>query len=197
VRSAYEQDDATASSGSSSSEDCIDVLHKYHAFMHLSYQEYLMALSLHQQLHSDTPATVRSACEFLASVRNDPRYLSVLSFLAAKLARESATLPAAHAKRIMHRFWTSLVCNVDGVLEFGVRYKAFLLMSLLERCKVGGALVAHVPAAEAMVVFIENTVLGTLTNAQDGSAAGASASLEDSAGIHVLEWREELQHFRL
>lgn len=94
------------------------------SFIHLTFQEYLLAYDLFLEL-SDFVRD-KSAVKFIAEHRNEPRYLMVFKFLAGILSKsKDPDLP--------RKFWEAIACNVDGVLDLGIEQKVNLFMHLLKQ----------------------------------------------------------------
>jgi HEAT repeat protein len=117
----------------------VDPLKQDHKFIHLSFQEYMLAHYLKTRLLKGTELEVQETAQFIGGHRNEPKYLLTLKLMAGLVSAEqdvatnnsslSTTFP------IVTRFWDAVTCNVDGVLEFGLETKISLLMHLLAQGK--------------------------------------------------------------
>lgn len=95
-------------------------------FVHLTFQEYLCACYLQERLCS--PATAADTSLFIMTNRYEPRYFMVWKFLASMLLREAS---AGSHPAVFDRFWDCMLCNIDGLLEFGADFKLSLQLNLL------------------------------------------------------------------
>jgi HEAT repeat protein len=127
--------------------DSDDLVHRDHAFIHLSFQEYLTAHLLKEHLSSHDEAMHQDAAQLIAHHRSEPRYLMSLKFLAGLVStptnmhqsRAAEDTGAARNQEgqaqgqelLALRFWDAVTCNVEGLLEFGLDTKVELFMHLL------------------------------------------------------------------
>jgi len=106
-------------------------------FIHLTFQEYLTARYLKNQLANDN--TKSKAASFIGEHRNDPKYLMMLKFLAGIVSNENKN------ESLVISFWEAVTCNVDGTLELGLETKITLLMHLLAQSKISKKLDGRIP----------------------------------------------------
>jgi hypothetical protein len=125
-------------------------------FIHLSFQEYLTAAYLKEELLGKDGSW---AAEFIAIHRNEPRYLMTLKLLAGLVTHDAGE----NAEIAVTRFWSAVTCNVDGVLEFGTQTKVKLLMHLLGQASVivegTKSLDPRIPNLQIMKDLIDEEVL--------------------------------------
>ena len=102
-------------------------------FLHSSFQEYLAAQYLVQQLKNGTPEEQARIANFIARHRNEPRLELILKFMAGILKAN----PNQNEKIIItiKIFWDAILCNPNGALELGIDAKVNLLMNLLGQVK--------------------------------------------------------------
>lgn len=124
------------------------------SFIHLSFQEFLTALYFVTQLKEGTKEQEKVA-EFIAQHRNEPRYLMTLKFVAGILSHD----PSQEAEQAIKIFWDAILCNIDGVLEFGVEAKITLLMHLLGQAREENILDERIPNLNKVTDLIDSVVL--------------------------------------
>ena len=140
-----------------------------HIFIHLSFQEYMMAHLLKRRLLRGTEVEILEATQFIGEHRNEPKYLMALKLMAGIVSNEqqpiaSSSSPlSSQSTPLIARFWDSVTCNVDGVLELGIETKVKLLMHLLAQGKIGGRLDSRIPNLKTMMDLIDSTVLTDIT----------------------------------
>ena len=98
-----------------------------HSFIHLSFQEYLSAYFLKEQLASETQELAQKAALFIARHRSEPRYLMTLKFLSGIVTND----PSEKARLVQLRFLDAISCNIDGLIELGMEKKVILLMHIM------------------------------------------------------------------
>ncbi|WP_017443232.1 hypothetical protein [Rickettsia gravesii] len=130
-------------------------------FIHLTFQEYLSACYLKNQLADNN--TKYTAANFIGAHRNDPKYLMTLKFLAGMVSNENN-------QELIEIFWEAVTCNVDGILELGIERKIKLLMHLLAQSKINGKFNSRIPYLKQIQKLIDEIVLkdrlGTTYNRQ-------------------------------
>ena len=131
-----------------------------YSFIHLTFQEYLAAFYLKEQLMSNSVPEnqKRDICKFIGDHRNEPRYLMMLKFLTGLLTADQSK----GAEDTVKIFWDAVVCNIDGLIELGVENKVGLIMHLLEQAKIKGMIDLRVPQKNQMTLFIDAVVLHDL-----------------------------------
>ncbi len=142
-----------------------DITKLNHQFAHLTFQEYLTADLLREQLLTEDKAQLQKTAQFIGEHRNEPKYLMTLKFLAgmvsdeegrgAQVASSSSRAPSS----LLRRFWETVTCNVDGVLELGVETKVKTLMHLLGQSKIRGELPSGLPNREKIIDFVDGIIL--------------------------------------
>ncbi len=146
-------------------------LTQMHAFIHFSFQEYMVARFLQNSLMSPNEVEMRRAARSIGEHRNEPKYLMILKFLAGMVSDEeerakgaqvvtaSSGPPSREPSSLLTQFWEAVTCNVDGVLELGVETKVKLLMHLLGQSKVGKNFDARIPNLHKIIAFIDDVIL--------------------------------------
>ena len=131
------------------------------SFIHLSFQEYLTAQHLVEQLIYGSEDQKTIIADFIAYHRNEPRYGLILKFMAG-IFRATPGKDENLIKAIKI-FWDSIVCNPNGALEFGIDAKVNILMHLLSQAKdEQGKIDERIPNQELMVKFIDYQMLGSI-----------------------------------
>ncbi|MCT4635268.1 MAG: NACHT domain-containing protein [Rickettsiales bacterium] len=142
-------------------KDPNDLFNRDHAFIHLSFQEYLTAHHLVDQLLLPVDdLRSRNAAEFIANHRNEPRYLNILKFAVGLIANQEDELA-------VRKFWEAILCNIDGVIEIGIDNKITLLMYLLEQSKIDGEIDSRIPYLEKIKELIDVVVALDITKFHD------------------------------
>lgn len=136
-----------------------NILDHNYEFVHPSFQEYFAAGYLKDKLMSDTCEHSSMVANYIAENRYDSNIFLMLKFLTGLVAREKG----GNAQRLINRFWDALVCNVDGILEFGVNKKITLLMQLLNEAKISGIYMVPTPHLRQIRVLINDVVLKDLS----------------------------------
>lgn len=136
-----------------SNADENDLVHHTYSFIRLSVQDYLAAVLLQDLLGSKNIEEAREAANFIALIRNEAKYLTILKFMAEMIAHD----PGAGIGLI--RFWEAVTCNINGVLELGADMKVSLLMHLAESAKIENTLDPRIPNLEAIQEFIDTMVV--------------------------------------
>ncbi len=85
-------------------------------FIHLTFQEYLAACYLKNQLTDNN--TKHKAASFIGKHRNEPKYLMTLKFLVGMVSNDNN-------QELIEIFWEAVTCNVDGILELGIERKLY------------------------------------------------------------------------
>lgn len=129
-------------------------------FIYLTFQEYLTAYNLKEQLSEKEIEKVQDAAKFIAIHRSEPKYLMTLKFLSGIVSNEPGE---RQSQQLVTRFWEAVTCNVDGVLELGVETKVTLLMHLLEQGKVQGKIDKRIPNLETIEQLINEVVLSDIS----------------------------------
>jgi len=135
-------------------------------FAHLTFQEYLTAYHLKEQLGArigvkgeEQEKLVREAAKlaakFIGEHRNEPKYLMTLKFLSGLVTSEEGIA----GQELVLKFWEAAVCNVDGVLELGIDSKVTLLMHLLGQASKNGIIDPRIPNLSAIQQLIDEVVL--------------------------------------
>lgn len=167
-------------------KDPNDLLNRNHAFIHLSFQEYLTAHYLVDQLllPVDDPRS-RNAAEFIANHRNEPRYLNILKFAAGLIANQEDELA-------VRKFWEAILCNINGIIETGIDNKVTLLMHLLEQSKIDGELDSRIPYLEKIKELIDVVVGIDVTKFHDHIIQSGYASPKIMEAIlAILEFNNQ------
>ncbi len=125
---------------------------KDYSFIHLTFQEYLVACCLQERLASTDPKQFKEAAEFIANHRNEPKYLMTLKFLAAMAA-------ATDNELLVTRFWEAVTCNIDGIIELGLEQKIALMMHLLGQAKRDGEIDSRIPNVQRMIDVIDQVII--------------------------------------
>jgi len=139
-----------------------DLQEQSFSFIHLSFQEFLTALYLVQNLLKEetNKEEQEKIANFIAQHRNDPRYLMTLKLMAGILTSNDDR----QAEQGLKIFWDAVLCNPDGVLELGMEAKVTLLMHLFAQAKKEDKIDARIPNVDTAVSFIDSVVLRDLTN---------------------------------
>lgn len=124
-------------------------------FIHLTFQEYLAACYLKNQLADNN--TKYTAANFIGAHRNDPKYLMTLKFLAGMVSNENN-------QELIEIFWEAVTCNVDGILELGIERKIILLMHLLAQSKINGKFNSRIPYLKQIQELIDEIILKDITD---------------------------------
>ncbi|MDE8612079.1 hypothetical protein PQ676_07750, partial [Rickettsia felis] len=119
-------------------------------FIHLTFQEFLAALRLKNQLLDNH--TKSKTASFIGEHRNDPKYLMTLKFLAGIVNNENN-------QELIEIFWEAVTCNVDSILELGIERKIILLMHLLAQSKINGKFDNRIPNLTQIQNLIDDIVL--------------------------------------
>ncbi|RZI45392.1 NACHT domain-containing protein, partial [Rickettsiales endosymbiont of Peranema trichophorum] len=130
---------------------------KQYEFVHLSFQEWLVAHCLKGKLLEEG-AEGQEATEFISNHRNEPKCLMMLKFLSGLVANERSD----RAELLVIRFWDAVLCNVDGVLECDGVARVKLLMHILGQAKVQGLVDARIPNLDRIVELIDEEVCGNV-----------------------------------
>ncbi len=123
-------------------------------FIHLTFQEYLAACYLKNQLADNN--TKYKEANFIGKHRNDPKYLMTLKFLAGIVNNDDN-------QELIEIFWEAAICNVDGILELGIERKIILLMHLLAQSKINGKFDNRIPNLKQIQELIDEVVLKDIT----------------------------------
>lgn len=95
---------------------------------------------------------------YISTHRNEPRLLVTLKFMAGIITNQQNT-------DILKDFWNSVVCNVDGVLEFNLAQKVRLLMNLLGQSKINGdELDSRIPNLEGIKNLIDVVIISKISS---------------------------------
>lgn len=121
-----------------------------HQFIHLTFQEYLAACYLQNQLANEN--TKSKAASFIGKHRNEPKYLMMLKFLAGIVSHDDR-------KELTEIFWEAATCNVNGVLELGIEKKIILLMHLLAQSKINNVFDDRIPNLKQIQKLIDDIIL--------------------------------------
>ncbi|RZI47005.1 NACHT domain-containing protein [Rickettsiales endosymbiont of Peranema trichophorum] len=158
---------------------------KQYEFVHLSFQEWLVADYLKCKLLQEGQG-MTEAIQFISEHRNEPRYLMVLKFLSGLVSNEQGE----KSNLLVTRFWDSIVCNVEGVLEFDIVGKVKLLMHTLGQAKVQGKLDTRIPSLEKMVNLIDAEVCSNVSEWVDdiGSSGYVSEGTKNRLLKPVMDW---------
>ena len=124
-------------------------------FIHLTFQEYLAACYLKNQLADNN--IKYTAANFIGAHWNDPKYLMTLKFLAGMVSNENN-------QELIEIFWEAVTCNVDGILELGIERKIILLMHLLAQSKINGKFNSRIPYLKQIQELIDEIVLKDITD---------------------------------
>ncbi|KHO03484.1 N-acetylglucosamine kinase [Rickettsia felis] len=130
------------------------IINLNHQFIHLTFQEYLAACYLKNQLADNN--TKYKAANFIGKHRNDPKYLMTLKFLAGIVNNDNN-------QELIEIFWEAVTCNVDGILELGIERKIILLMHLLAQSKINGKFDNRIPNLTQIQNLIDDIVLKDIT----------------------------------
>ena len=123
-------------------------------FIHLTFQEFLAALRLKNQLLDNHTKNEKAA--FIGEHRNDPKYLMTLKFLAGIVNNDDN-------QELIEIFWEAITCNVNGILELGIERKIILLMHLLAQSKINGKFDNRIPNLTQIQNLIDDIVLKDIT----------------------------------
>jgi HEAT repeat protein len=130
-------------------------LEQLYSFIHLTFQEYLTAYHLKELLSQKDKDQVQTVAEWIAHHRNEPKYLMTLKFLAGLVSQ-------SQDKLLVQRFWESVSCNVEDILELGLESKVSLLMHLLGQSSMGGKLDERIPNLAQIQELIDEIVVGDM-----------------------------------
>lgn len=130
------------------------IINLNHQFIHLTFQEYLAACYLKNQLADNN--TKYKAANFIGEHRNDPKYLMTLKFLAGIENNDDN-------QELIEIFWEAITCNVDGILELGIERKIILLMHLLTQSKINEKFNSRIPYLKQIQELIDEIVLKDIT----------------------------------
>ena len=128
-----------------------NLINQNYYFVHLTFQEYLIACYLNAQLQSSDMAIVQSAMRTIAEHRDEPRYLVTLKFLCELVMYDESDQKTL----LITRFWEAVSCNRDGVLELSVDSKIMLWMHLLGLTGID----ARIPNVDALEFLVDEVVL--------------------------------------
>lgn len=131
-----------------------DVANCSYQFIHLTFQEYLTAYHLKEQLAKDK-VVAKEAATIIAQHRNEPKYQVTLKFLAGLVASDQSQ----NAKTIVTRFWEAVSVNLEGTIELGLESKVGLFMHLLSQSKIKGQFDSRIPNLEKIKQLIDTTIL--------------------------------------
>ncbi|HJD59423.1 MAG TPA: NACHT domain-containing protein [Rickettsia endosymbiont of Omalisus fontisbellaquei] len=123
-------------------------------FIHLTFQEFLAACYLENQLLDNHTKSEKAA--FIGEHRNEPKYLMTLKFLAGIVNNDDD-------QELIEIFWEAAICNVDGILELGIERKIILLMHLLTQSKINGKFDNKIPHLKQIQNLIDDIVLKDIT----------------------------------
>jgi len=142
--------------------DNSDLINTHHAFIHLSFQEYLTSYQLKESLKTaiedKAQDKIYEDCEFLANNRDNPQYLVVLKFMSGLISKEgNADLTQA--------FWESMTCNIEGVIDLGEDRKVELFMNLLGQ--VAKDKLKDIANIDKITSFIDHIVCSNLDKWQE------------------------------
>ncbi len=161
-----------------------DLIHRKHAFIHSSFQEYLTAYKLRELLISDDKDTHTQAAQFIGKHRNEPRYLLTLKFLAGIVTNDQSP----NSNILVQRFWETVTCNVDGVIELGLEAKVTLLMHLLAQTKIDGELDDRIPSLNKIKELIDTVVILGITRFHEQLiASGYNSPKIQEAALAILD----------
>jgi hypothetical protein len=130
-------------------------LEQLYYFIHLTFQEYLTAFHLKELLSQKDKEQVQAVATWIAHHRNEPKYLMTLKFLAGLVSQSKDKL-------LVQRFWESVSCNVEGILELGLESKVSLLIHLLGQSSIAGKLDERIPNLAQIQVLIDEVVVGDI-----------------------------------
>ncbi|CEO17780.1 hypothetical protein RMONA_07140 [Rickettsia monacensis] len=130
------------------------IINLNHQFIHLTFQEYLAACYLKNQLADNN--TKYKTASFIGEHRNEPKYLMTLKFLAGIVNNDSN-------QELTEIFWEAVTCNVDGILELEIERKIILLMHLLTQSKINGKFDNRILNLKQIQNLIDDTVLKDIT----------------------------------
>ncbi|OGT67564.1 MAG: hypothetical protein A3J38_03450 [Gammaproteobacteria bacterium RIFCSPHIGHO2_12_FULL_45_9] len=176
-----------------------EIAKQNHYFVHLTFQEYLTAHWLKEQLTSPEPTRVRETAHFIGIHRNEPRYLMTFKFLAGLVTQEAGE----HSALLVTRFWEAIACNVDGILELGIDAKMTLWMHLLAEAERQdpethlSRIDSRIPHLTIMQSLIDETVLQDLAHwspliLQSGYVSVAIAEmLKTVLATHVASYTQQ------
>ena len=99
------------------------------SFIHQSFQEFLTAQYLAKKLILNEKR--ENIANFIAQHRNEPYYLNTLKFMAGIFSTAMRTAKDEKVEEGFLAFWDAIMCNPDGILEFGEEMKITLLIHLL------------------------------------------------------------------
>ncbi|MCC8483911.1 MAG: NACHT domain-containing protein [Rickettsia endosymbiont of Labidopullus appendiculatus] len=134
-----------------------DLQKQDYSFLHLTFQEYLAACYLVNQLKNDQSPEKKEIYQFIAEHRNEPRYLMMLKFMAGIVTSEQS-------EEIAKTFWEAVTCNIDGIIELGMDTKLALLMHVLGQAKVKGTreIDDRIPNRNELLQLVDKVVLKDL-----------------------------------
>lgn len=126
-----------------------NLLIENHAFIHRSFQEYLTACYIRDLLVSLLSSSEEGGKKQLNNVSEDKnnedivqvlglnryshRYQMVLKFLTYLITTNQSN--NEKEEEVVNLFWETMICNIDGVLEFSLDMKILLFMCLLPHAK--------------------------------------------------------------
>ena len=180
------------------------VIDKNHVFIHLTFQEYLLALRLRDYLLEDQEVIDgQKASEFTADHRNEPKYLMSLKFLAGIIDDERFESDSKKTKLLVARFWEAVSCNIDGVIELGVEQKVKLLMHLLGQIRLDDTSNIKIPNLDKMQEFIDDVVKQNLFDWQTDilnsgyMSSGLKLYMREKLSADIADERELLAIFEI
>ena len=152
-----------------------DLAQQLFSFVHLTFQEYLTAYHIRSLLISDiqskNTAGYRATCAFIATHRDEPKYLMTWKFLSGlvdnmdvyvDIAGDSKKIKDAEEElkgQVRQAFWESMLCNLDGVIDLGEDSRITLFMHLLGQVsKKGRESVKALKCAKELENFIYEVV---------------------------------------
>ena len=100
-----------------------DLIKQNHYFIHLTFQEFLSAIYLKEQLSSDD--SFKEAQNLIINGKGKARYLVLLKFLAGLVNQESG--------KELERFWDAILRSKDGEIECGGKEEVKFLAHLLSQ----------------------------------------------------------------
>ena len=130
--------------------DINDLIEQEHMFVQSSFKQYLAACRIAEKLQDEL--SYKEVVSFIAYNRNKPRYLNLFKIIAE-------ILKATDNEIAIKRFYESIECNIEGVLELGIESKIILLMHLLGQARIGKEIDHRIANLEEAIKFIDNEIL--------------------------------------